>query len=119
MQLISELFITPLRSEDPYRSYLNEQQFKVLFSDLEVIRNINTVLLAQLESRIGGEFDPATTKLGDIFIQIVRNRRSMRNVTRFTPIVVSECIIKFFTLKFWDVVPKFQCKELDNALRIA
>ncbi len=71
LETVTELFMAPLRTEDPYKTYISDDQLKTIFSDIEVILKINKVLLESLESRIGVEFNSETTKLGDVFITIV------------------------------------------------
>jgi hypothetical protein len=64
--------MAPLKGEEKDKVSITEEQYKVIFSDVEVILNFNGVFLGQLEKRVGVEYDPQSVRLGDVFIMIVR-----------------------------------------------
>eukprot|EP01103_Thecamoeba_quadrilineata_P016791 TRINITY_DN5723_c0_g1_i2.p1 TRINITY_DN5723_c0_g1~~TRINITY_DN5723_c0_g1_i2.p1 ORF type:complete len:678 (+),score=96.17 TRINITY_DN5723_c0_g1_i2:266-2035(+) len=69
LQIIMNIFMEPLKtSADTDQQLLNKQQFKSIFSEIEVISAYAQTLLRQLEPRIEN-WSPQQS-LGDIFINI-------------------------------------------------
>jgi len=54
----------------PLKKMLNAEDFSIIFSNIELIRQFNQSLCAELEKRINSWSD--TQKLGDVFVSMVR-----------------------------------------------
>jgi hypothetical protein len=68
---MGEHFMKPLRHKEiPSGSLLTEEQFKIIFCDIEVILKVNEFFLGQLEDSIKC-WDPLTTKIGQNLLNVV------------------------------------------------
>lgn len=60
--------MNPLRNEA--KGIISPDDFKIIFSDIEIIMNFNKLFYTKLSERMKN-WTPTLTKLGDIFVTIV------------------------------------------------
>mmetsp|Transcript_16864 Transcript_16864/g.23464 ORF Transcript_16864/g.23464 Transcript_16864/m.23464 type:complete len:776 (+) Transcript_16864:183-2510(+) len=69
LKAVIECFMHPMKNNETLKNLVSDEQFRTLFSDIEVVHRYNTVFLEKLQEKVSN-LDPFSGKLSDAFLMI-------------------------------------------------